>query len=187
MPLNDSIAETFIKYKGQLLKFIQSKVSVVEDAEDILQDVFYQYARLNDLADPIKQTMAWLYRVTRNKITDYYRKKQDIPFTDLAQSADIYPNDPVCELIDFLAIDKDTPETVTLRIHIWETLNAALLELPEAQREVFIQTEFEGLTLKEISKNTGVGVNTLLSRKHYAVLFLREKMKVVYEELGVRN
>jgi len=180
---NDNIAKIYTKYKKQLLQFIHARVNVLEDAEDILSEVFYQYTRINELADPVKQTMAWLYKVTRNKITDYYRKKRDIPFSDLGATSDSESDDPVSEIIDFLAIDKDTPETVTLRIYIWETLNAALLELPEAQREVFIKTEFEGLSLKEIAKNTGVSVNTLLSRKHYAVLYLREKLKDVYEGL----
>jgi len=184
---NDSIAKVFTKYKKQLLGFIHSKVSILEDAEDILQEVFFQYTRINELADPVKQTMAWLYKVTRNKITDYYRKSKDIPFSDLIKTNDSDIDDPVYEIVDFLAIDKDTPETETLRVYIWERLNEALLELPVAQREVFIQTEFEGLSLKEISQKTGVSVNTLLSRKHYAVLHLREMLQDVYEELGVNN
>jgi len=157
---NDTIAKIYAKYKRQLLQFIHSRVNVLEDAEDILQDVFYQYTRINELADPVKQTMAWLYKVTRNKITDYYRKKRDIPFSELVKTGDGEDDDHVYEIIDFLAIDKDTPETETLRLHIWESLNTALLELPVLQREVFIQTEFEGLSLKEIAKATGVGVNT---------------------------
>jgi len=184
---NDTIAKIYTEYKKQLLQFIHSRVNVLEDAEDILHDVFYQYTRINELADPVKQTMAWMYKVTRNKITDYYRKKRDIPFSDLAKTGDGDDDEPIYEIIDFLAIDKDTPETVTLRAHIWESLNMALLELPALQREVFIQTEFEGLSLKEISKTTGVGVNTLLSRKHYAVLYLRERLQDLYEELGVRS
>jgi len=167
---SDSTANIFTRYKGQLLKFIRSRVNILEDAEDILQDVFYQYARLNELADPVRLTVAWLYKVARNKIVDYYKKKRAIPFSDLLKSDDD-------EVVDFLAIDNNTPETEAEHALFWDALNDALKELPLAQREVFILTEFEGLSYAEVAKVTGASESALRSRKHYAVVFLRERLR----------
>ncbi len=176
-----SVAQAFSEYRERLLKFIRSRVRVLEDAEDILSEVFYQFSRVNDLANPVEQTAAWLYRAARNKIIDTYKKKKDIPFSGLAD--DDSDDDDLSEFIDILSADKNTPETEMLRSLVWDEIKAALAELPEAQRDIFIQTEFEGLAVKEISEKTGVAVNTLLSRKHYAVKHLRKRLLEIYGDL----
>jgi len=165
----NSVAQAFSKYRDRLLKFIRSRVRAFEDAEDIVQEVFYQYIRVNELANPVEQTAAWLYRVARNKIIDSYRKKEAIPFSALAN--------------DMLSCDESTPETAALSALVWEEIEAALAELPKEQRDIFIQTEMEGLPVKEIAEMTGVQVNTLLSRKHYAVIFLRKRLREVYGDI----
>ena len=181
----DSVAKTFTEYRERLLKFIRSRVRALEDAEDILSDVFYNFARVNDMANPVEQTAAWLYRAARNRIIDHYKKKKDVPFSLLADDDDSEDGE-ISDIIDILAADENTPETETLRAFVWATVKDALDELPQAQREVFIQTEFEGLSIKEIAEKTGVPVNTLLSRKHYAVVCLRKKLKEIYADITGR-
>jgi len=180
MPQN-SIAQTFAEYRDKLFAFIRSRVHVLEDAEDIVQDVFYNFARVNDLANPVEQTAAWLYRAARNKIIDYYKKKKDVSFSLL--SGEDEDEEDLSDIMDILAADENTPETEMLRSFVWDAIKNALDELPQEQREVFIQTEFEGLSVKEIAEKTGVVVNTLLSRKHYAVERLREKLREIYDDL----
>jgi RNA polymerase sigma factor (sigma-70 family) len=176
----DSIAQTFAEYRERLLKFIRSRVRALEDAEDILSEVFYNFARVNELANPVEQTAAWLYRAARNRIIDHYKKKKDIPFSGLA---DDDGEDDMSDFIEILAADETTPETEMLRSFVWDSIKNALDELPQVQRDIFIQTEFEGLPVKEIAEKTGVPVNTLLSRKHYAVERLREKLREIYAGL----
>jgi RNA polymerase sigma factor (sigma-70 family) len=177
-----SVADIFKTYRERLLKFIRSRVRAIEDAEDIMQDVFYQFARVNELARPVEQTAAWLYRAAGNRIIDTYKKKKAIPFSVFAHDAG--EGDDVSDLIALLCANETTPETETLRSFVWETIEAALNELPEAQREVFIQTEFAGLAVKEIAQKSGVPVNTLLSRKQYAVKALRKKLKALYADMA---
>jgi RNA polymerase sigma factor (sigma-70 family) len=178
MPKN-TVAQAFAEYRGRLLSFIRARVRALEDAEDILSDVFYNFSRVNDLANPVEQTAAWLYRAARNRIIDHYKKKKDIPFSALSND-DEDGDDDISDIMDILASDENTPETETLRSFMWDAVKNVLDELPELQLEVFIQTEFEGLSVKEIAEKTGVTVNTLLSRKHYAVKFLRERLRDVY-------
>jgi RNA polymerase sigma factor (sigma-70 family) len=178
----DSVAQTFAEYHQRLLKFIRSRVRALEDAEDILSEVFYQFARMNDLANPVEQTAAWLYRAASNKIIDHYKKKKDIPFS-LFDDDDGGGDDDLSDIIDILAADENTPETEMLRSFVWDAIKNALDELPQAQRDIFIQTEFEGLSVKEIAEKTGIPVNTLLSRKHYAIGHLREKLREIYAGL----
>ena len=177
----NSIAETFKQYRKRLLQFIRSRVRLLEDAEDILQEVFYQFARVNALAQPVEQTAAWLYRAARNKIIDNVRKKKD---ESLPAS---YDEDTGYYIFDEIAAilygEESTPETAYLRALIIEEIEAALDELPPAQREVFIQTELQGLPVKAISESSGVAVNTLLSRKHYAVVHLRKRLHDLYADL----
>jgi len=173
----NSVAQAFSEYRDRLLKFIRSRVRALEDAEDIVQDVFYQYMRVNELANPVEQTAAWLYRAARNKIIDSYRKKESIPFSALANAES---DEDVSDIIDMLSCDESTPETAALNALVWEEIESALAELPEAQRNIFIQTEMEGLPVKEIAEKAGVQVNTLLSRKHYAVKFLRERLRNIF-------
>jgi len=180
----NSVARAFSEYRDRLLKFIRSRVRALEDAEDIMQDVFYQFARANDLANPVEQTAAWLYRAARNRIIDTYKKKKAIPFSLFADDDDSDDGDDLSDFIDILSADKTTPETEMLRALVWDEIKTALDELPQAQRDIFILTEFEGLPVKEIAEKTGVAINTLLSRKHYAVKHLRERLLEVYAELG---
>jgi len=180
----NSVAQVFTEYRDRLLKFIRSRVRALEDAEDIMQDVFYQFARVNDLANPVEQTAAWLYRAARNRIIDTYKKKKAIPFSIFADDDDS-DDDDLSDFIDILSANEVTPETEMLRALVWDEIKTALDELPQAQRDIFIQTEFEGLPVKEIAQKTGVAVNTLLSRKHYAVKYLRERLLEVYADLGV--
>jgi len=178
----NSVAQTFTEYRERLLKFIRSRLNVLEDAEDIVQEVFYQFTRVNEMTNPIEQTAAWLYRAARNKIIDYYKKKKDIPLSVLADLNDSDEDDDLSDFFDILSADETTPETEALRSFVWDAIKTAVDELPQAQREIFIQTEFEGLAVKEIAEKTGVPVNTLLSRKHYAVKNLRERLKDIYAE-----
>ena len=179
----DSITKTFTEYRGRLLKFIRSRVRAIEDAEDILSEVFYNFARVNDMANPVEQTAAWLYRAARNRIIDHYKKKKDISFSALVDDEDDGSDDDLSDFIDILSADENTPETEMLRAMVWDAIKNALDELPQSQRDIFIQTEFEGLPVKEIAEKTGVPVNTLLSRKHYAVKYLRQRLSGLYDDL----
>jgi len=174
----NNITQTIRMYSKRLLDFIKQRVSGSEDAEDILQDVFYQFA---GNAEPIEQAGSWLFTVARNKITDKYRK-QKLPLAD-----DVFGTSEADEeSFDWKEVfmaDDTNPETKYLRNLFWEELQAALAELPELQRDVFVQNEIEGIPFKDISEQTGVSVATLISRKRYAVLHLRERLQVLKDEL----
>ncbi|GHU42668.1 RNA polymerase subunit sigma-24 [Spirochaetia bacterium] len=173
-----SVARTFNIFKERLSAFISKRVSIVEDAEDILQEVFYQFTRVNDLGKPVEQTAAWLYRVARNLIINKYKKKGEVQipaFYD--EDADEYF---LQEIADVVFCEEVTPETEYLRGLVLEEIKNALNELPSEQREVFELTEYYGMPVKEIAKNTGVTVNTVLSQKHYAVIRLRKVLKGLY-------
>lgn len=176
-----NITDIVNEYTGRLSGFIQKRVPRLEDAEDILQEVFFQLSEADRLMKPIDEMTAWLFTVARNRITDLYRKKKPELYS-------AYENNEEDEFTEFewsrfLAIEENTPETEFLRSLVWEELATALNEMPPEQREVFELTEFEGLSYKQISELTGVMVNTLISRKRYAVLLLRERLKVIYDEL----
>lgn len=175
---NNNITNTIKSIRKQLLGFIKKRVNSSEDAEDILQDVFYQLA---GNTEPIEQVTGWLYTVARNKITDSYRK-QKLPLAD-----DIFggnqTEEGLFEWKEFLLTDDSNPETEYLRNLFWEALQSALDELPVEQRDAFIQNELEGIPFKEIELQTGVSVATLISRKRYAVLHLRERLSVLKNEL----
>ena len=173
------ITEVINAYSKRLMGFIRRRVNSEEDAEDILQDVFYQFI---GNTEPIEQLTGWLFRVTRNKITDRQRKLQP----ELIE--DVYGNigEDDHEWTDWAELFSDAasnPETEYLRGLFWETLNAALDELPETQKQVFVWHEMEGISFKDIARQTGETVNTLLSRKRYAVLHLRDRLSVLRNEL----
>ena len=173
-----SVAEIFKNYQRRLLNFIRSRVNQIEDAEDILQDVFYQFNRVNNLISPIENISAWLYRAARNKIIDHYKKKKDEPlpsFND--EDDDEYVID---EIADIIYGEESTPETEMLRSLVYEEIRTALVELPKEQREVFEMTELLGFSVKETAEKTDTPVNTVLSRKHYAVKFLRKRLEELY-------
>jgi len=175
---NKSITQSITAYSKRLFSFIKQRVSSNEDAEDILQDVFYQLA---GNTEPIEQVTSWLFTVARNKITDRYRKQQ-LPLID-----DLQPSGSTEEenfdWKDLIPANNDSPETAYLRNLFWEELQLALDELPAEQRDAFIQNELEDISFKDISAATGVSVATLISRKRYAVLFLRDRLQVLKKEL----
>ena len=178
-PVN--ISEIVKAYSSRLAGFIRKRVKRLEDAEDILQEVFYQLTEADRLMKPIDEMAAWLFTVARNRITDLYRKKKPELLPEFYTDEDFERVSE--ELGEMLANNGETPETEFIRSLVWEELAAALNDLPREQREVFELTEFEGLAYKEIAQLTGAQVNTLISRKRYAVLFLRERLGILYDEL----
>ena len=175
---NKNITNTIKSISNRLFGFIKQRVASTEDAEDILQEVFYQFA---GNTEPIEQATGWLYKVARNKITDNYRKHK-LPLADdvLGNPESDEGNFDWKEM--FLPADA-TPETEYLRNIFWEELKAALDELPAAQRDVFILNEIEGVPFKDIAEQTGESVATLISRKRYAVMHLRNRLAVLKDEL----
>lgn len=179
---NQSIQETVKKESPRLLDFIRRRIPDADDAEDILQDVFYQLIESARLFKPIEDVGAWLFTVARNKITDRFRKKKPESLEkQLLHSRE--EEGEKLNLADILPAKNDLPETKMLRTVVMEELEDALDDLPKEQREVFMLHEIDGKSFKEISEITGASVNTLLSRKRYAVLFLRERLKELYKEL----
>lgn len=175
---NKNITNTIKSISNRLFGFIKQRVANTEDAEDILQEVFYQFA---GNSEPIEQTTSWLYRVARNKIIDNYRKHK-LPLADDLLSGTENDEDSFDWKEMMLPADS-TPETEYLRNIFWEELQQALDELPAAQRDVFVQNEIEGIAFKDISAKTGESVATLISRKRYAVLHLRERLRILRDEL----
>jgi RNA polymerase sigma factor (sigma-70 family) len=177
---NSRTVDAIKAYGKNLLSFIRRRVKTDADAEDILQDVWYQLSAVVN-AEPIEQTGAWLYRVATNKITDKYRKKTESSLDDL-----FFDDEDEEEGSNFRAIlmaEANTPETIYLRNLFWEQLYIALDELPEEQKQVWLWQEMEDITFQEIAENTGVPVQTLVSRKRYAVLHLRKRLRQLYLEI----
>ena len=174
-----TITQTIRNYGDRLFRFIRGRVSSDADAEDVLQDVWYQLSRIVDLG-AVENINAWLYRVARNRLTDRYRKKQPEALEDLRYTDE---NGDASFLDDWLPSDDDTPEEAYFRQLVWETLYDALDELPPAQREVFIWNELEDETFQSIADRTGINIKTLISRKRYAVIHLRERLADLHEEL----
>jgi len=175
-----SITEVVKSYSSQLLRFINSKVAKTEDAEDILQEVWYQTSRLTNLNE-LENVGAWLYSVTRNKIVDNYRKKKSESLEDFVyQDEDGELN--VKEIL--LADDSQNPEIAIFKEMFWNELMTALEELPEKQKRVYIQNELEDKTLQEIADEEGENIKTIISRKSYAVKHLRKKLQRLYNDLN---
>lgn len=174
-----NIASVISRFGKRLLGFIRQRVGNEADAEDILQDVWYQLTTTVD-TEPIEQMSGWLFRVARNKIIDRYRKKSPESLDSMLPNTE---EAGVADLAGILMDDSQNPETANLRALFWKTLEATLDELPEEQRTVFIWNELEGIPFKEIAGMTGEKVNTLISRKRYAVLYLREKLGSIYHEI----
>jgi RNA polymerase sigma factor (sigma-70 family) len=177
------LTETIGREQGRLRNFIRRRVSDESDAEDILQDVFYELIEAYRLTKPIEQVGAWLYRVARNRIIDRFRKKTPENFSSVAQESHSEDGD-LLSIEDMLPSPDAGPEAQYARGILLDELEAALDELTQDQREVFIAHEFEGQSFKEISANTGVSVNTLISRKHNAVVHLRRRLQSIYQDFS---
>ena len=173
------ISEAVERNGSRLRNFIRRRVPDPGDAEDILQDVFYELVEANRLLMPIEHVTGWLFRVARNRITDLFRKKRPERFSDSGVANE---EGELLEIEDLLPSPDAGPEALYFRGVLLDELELAIDELPEEQRTVFIAHELEGRSFKEIAAETGVGVNTLLSRKRYAVLHLRERLQGVYNE-----
>jgi RNA polymerase sigma factor (sigma-70 family) len=171
------ISEVVKREQSRLRNFIRRRVADPRDAEDILQDVFYELVEANRLLMPIEHVTGWLFRVARNRITDLFRKKKPVSFSDVADE-----DDELLQLEDLLPSPGAGPEALYARSVLLDALELAVDELPPEQRDVFVAHELEGRSFKEIAAHTGVGVNTLLSRKRYAVLHLRERLQSIYDE-----
>jgi RNA polymerase sigma factor (sigma-70 family) len=173
------ISEIFAEEGTRLRNFIRRRVPDPSDAEDIVQEVFYELVEANHLLMPIEHVTGWLYRVARNRITDLFRRKKPELFTDTAVKDE---DGDLLRIEDMLPSPDAGPEAVYVRNLLLDELELALDELPEEQRDAFVAHEIEGLSFKEMAAETGVSVNTLLSRKHYAVLYLRERLRSIYDE-----
>lgn len=165
---------------GRLRNFIRRRVADPRDAEDILQEVFYELVEANRLLMPIEHVTGWLFRVARNRITDLFRKKKPESFSEVAVEGE---EGELLRVEDLLPTPEAGPEAVYFRNLLLDELELALGELPAEQREVFVAHEIEGRSFKDLSAESGVNVNTLLARKRYAVLHLRERLQDIYDEL----
>ena len=173
------ISEVVQREQSRLRSFIRRRVPDPRDAEDILQDVFYALVEANRLLMPIEHVTGWLFRVARNRITDLFRKRKPERF---GESTLVDEDEEPLLLEDLLPSPNAGPEALYARNVLLDELASALGELPKEQREVFVAHELEGRSFKELAAETGVSVNTLLSRKRYAVLHLRERLQSIYDE-----
>ncbi len=174
------ITETISRERGRLRNFIRRRVPDANEAEDILQDVFFEYVEAYRLPEPIEQVGAWLFRVARNRIIDRFRKKREVQLPEVSDS-----EDDGRWLEEVLPSPESGPEAAYARSVLLEELYAALAELPKEQREVFIAHELDGRSFKELAAESGAGVNTLLARKRYAVLHLRKRLRSIFDELDL--
>ncbi len=174
------ISEVVKREGSRLRNFIRRRVADPRDAEDVLQDVFYKLVEANRLLMPIDHVTGWLFRVARNRITDLFRKKKPELFSDAAIEDE---EGEALQIDDLLPSPDAGPEALYFRNLLLDELELALDELPDEQREVFVAHELEGRSFKELAEETGVSMNTLLSRKRYAVLHLRERLQSIYDEL----
>jgi len=174
------IADVVERERSRLRNFIRSRVPDPRDAEEILQDVFYELVEANRLLMPIDHVTGWLFRVARNRITDLFRKATTERVHDAAAADE---GEARLQLEDLLPSPDAGPEALYARAVLFDELEAAIDELPVEQRAVFVAHELEGRSFKELAEGSGVGVNTLLSRKRYAVLHLRKRLQRTYDEL----
>jgi RNA polymerase sigma factor (sigma-70 family) len=177
------ISQVVDRERYRLLNFIRRRVPDPQDAEDILQDVFYELVEANRLLMPIDHITGWLFRLARNRIIDLFRKKKPLNFSEAAVANE---DDELLQFEDLLPSPDAGPEALLARSALLGALELAVRELPPEQREVFVAHELEGLSFKEIAARTGVGLNTLLSRKRYAVLHLRERLHTIYDDFVKR-
>jgi RNA polymerase sigma factor (sigma-70 family) len=174
------ISEVIEREQTRLRNFIRRRVAEREDAEDVLQDVFYELVEAYRLMKPVEQVTAWLFRVARNRIIDLFRRKSREALRN--QPTAVTEDGETLPLEELLPSLDGGPDAAYVRSVLLEELDAALDELPEEQREVFVAHELMGYSFKELAAQTGLSVNTLLSRKHYAVLYLRERLRAIHDE-----
>ncbi len=175
---DERIADVFARTEARLRSFIRKRVRDPGDTEDVVQDVFFALVEANRLLVPIDHVTGWLFRAARNRITDLFRKKTPERFTDLARD-----DDDALGFEELLPSADAGPEAAYIRRVLLDALEAAIADLPAEQRDVFVAHEIEGRSFKDMAAETGVGVNTLLSRKRYAVLRLRESLREVYDDV----
>ncbi|HEV8492779.1 MAG TPA: sigma-70 family RNA polymerase sigma factor [Candidatus Angelobacter sp.] len=173
------ISEVVKREGSRLRNFIRRRVTDPRDVEDVLQDVFYRLVEANRLLMPIDHVTGWLFRVARNRITDLFRKKKPELFRDAGAEDE---DGELLQIEDMLPSPDAGPEALYFRNLLLDELELALDELPDEQREVFVAHELEGRSFKELAEETGLSMNTLLSRKRYAVLHLRERLRSIYDE-----
>jgi RNA polymerase sigma factor (sigma-70 family) len=176
---DQKIAEIMVKERPRLRNFIRRRVPDSADVEDIVQDVFYKLVEANRLLMPIEHVTGWLFSVARNRITDLFRKKKPESFSEQVIEDE---EGELLAIEDMLPSPDAGPDAVYLRNLLLEELEAALDELPEEQREIFVAHELEGRSFNEMAEESGVSMNTLLARKRYAVLHLRERLREIYDE-----
>jgi len=174
------ISEAIDREQARLRNFIRKRVTDQGDAEDLLQDVFYELVEAYRMMKPVEQVTAWLYSVARNRITDLFRRKKREAIRN--EPVAVQEDGELLHLEDLLPSPDAGPDSAYARKVLLEEIDAALDELPDEQREVFIAHELMGYSFKELATQTGVSVNTLLSRKHYAVLHLRQRLQAIYDE-----
>jgi RNA polymerase sigma factor (sigma-70 family) len=171
------IAAVVLRERERLLRFIRRRIDDASEAEDILQEALTELVAAERLAQPVEQVGAWLMRVARNRIIDRFRRKRPLPLADQAADAD---EERVLD--ELLPAADGTPETEAMRAVLMQEIEAALGALPREQREVFLAQELDGLTFRELAERSGVSINTLLSRKRYAVRQLRAHLQTVYDD-----
>ena len=176
---NRRISDVIRRERQRLFQFIRTRVEDQGDAEDILQDVFYELTEAYRLMKPVEQVGAWLYRVARNRIIDRFRKRRPEAFGEISVAAS---EEEALRFEDLLPSPDAGPEATYARGVLLEELDSALEELPQEQRDVFIAYEIDGRSFKQLADETGLSINTLLSRKRYAVLHLRRRLQAIYEE-----
>lgn len=176
------VEKTVANERNRLFNFIKSRVANTNDAEDILQDVFIQLWQGYQTIESIEKITAWMFRVARNKIVDLYRKKKPESFSQVEQGSHTNEGAPML-LAEILEDQGNTPDDMYMRELIWESVENVLDELPKAQRDVFVWHELEGLSFKDMQQKTGDTINTLLSRKRYAVQYLRKKLIDLYTQI----
>ena len=174
------VSEAIDREQSRLRNFIRRRVPDRDDAEDVLQDVFYELVEAYRMVKPVEQVTAWLFRVARNRITDLFRRRSREALRN--EPAPITADGEMLPLEEWLPSPDAGPDAAYAQGVLLEELDAALDELPDEQREVFIAHELMGYSFKEIASQSGVSVNTLLSRKHYAVLYLRERLQAIHDE-----
>ncbi|HXN45327.1 MAG TPA: sigma-70 family RNA polymerase sigma factor [Bryobacteraceae bacterium] len=177
---NRRISEVIDREGRRLLNFIRRRVDDEGDAEDILQDVFYELTEAYRLMKPVERVGAWLYRVARNRIIDRFRKRRPEAWSEIPVNAG---EEDGLRLEDLLPSPDAGPEALYARSVLLEELGAALEELPEKQREAFVAHEIDGRSFKQLAEETGVSINTIISRKRYAVIHLRRRLQAIYDEL----